>query len=178
MLFPGLLPRKGVEEVISEALLIITTYYYTMLLQLLLHCYFMFYINCWLFLFLCFKTRRKMLVFDRPSFLPLLRISVFQSTIYSLFFPLIQCIMLSSGRKTHGYARYSPLLYSPLFVLPDRPLQSTLDPWSKSAPGATTTTLSSPQTRSSFGGSQAGGLAFSICISDVICASLLKAKPD
>src|SRR3954451_11805288 len=27
----GLLPRRGVEEVISEAFLIITTYYYTML---------------------------------------------------------------------------------------------------------------------------------------------------
>src|SRR3954470_14151507 len=48
LLFPGLLPRKGVEEVISEALLIITTYYYTMRQQLLLHCYFMIYMNCWL----------------------------------------------------------------------------------------------------------------------------------
>src|SRR3954468_16277545 len=28
-------------------------------------------LNYWLILFLCFKTRRKMLVFDRPSFLPL-----------------------------------------------------------------------------------------------------------
>src|SRR3954466_8809452 len=52
-----------------------------------------------------------MLVFDRPSFLPLLWIFVFQSTIYSLFFPLKTCIMLSSERKTRGYARYSPLLY-------------------------------------------------------------------
>src|SRR3954470_16027227 len=74
-----------------------------------------------------------MLVFDRPSFLPLLWISVFQSTIYILFFPLIQCIMLSSGRKTRGYARYSPALIFPFIVLPDRPLQSTLEPWS---PGA------------------------------------------
>src|SRR3954468_5558361 len=69
-----------------------------------------------------------MLVFVRPSFLTLLWISVFQSTIYSLFFPLIQCILLSSGRKTRGYARYSPLLYFPFFALPDRPLQSTLEP--------------------------------------------------
>src|SRR3954453_20746818 len=46
---PGFLPRWDVEEVNSEVLLIITTYYYTMLQQLLLHCYFMLYINCWLF---------------------------------------------------------------------------------------------------------------------------------
>src|ERR1041385_4818647 len=46
---PGLLPRRGIEEVILAAWLIITTYYYTMLQQLLLHCYFMLYINCWLF---------------------------------------------------------------------------------------------------------------------------------
>src|SRR3954466_14757199 len=119
-----------------------------------------------------------MLVFVRPSFLPLLWFSVFQSTTYNLFFLLITCIMLSSGRKTRGYARYSPLLYFPLFVLPDRPLQSTLEPRSRSIPEATTTTSSSPQTRSSFGGSQAGGFAFSICISDVVCASLLMAKLD
>src|SRR3954468_7570606 len=68
---PGFLPRWDVEEVISEALIIITNYYYTMLQQLLLHCYFMLYINCWLILTSCCKTRRKMLVFDRPSFLPL-----------------------------------------------------------------------------------------------------------
>src|SRR3954469_6115050 len=90
-----------------------------------------------------------MLVFVRPSFLPLLWISVFQSSIYSLFFPLKTCIMLSSGRKSRGYARYSPLLYSPPFVLPDRPLQLTLEPRSRSTPEATTTTSSSPQTRSS-----------------------------
>src|SRR3954463_1288461 len=119
-----------------------------------------------------------MLVFVRPSFLPLLWICVIQSTIYSLFFPLKICIMLSSGRKTRGYARYSPLLYFPLYVFPDRPLQSMLELRSRSTPEATTTTSSSPQARSSFGGSQAGGLAFSICISDVICASLLKAKLD
>src|SRR3954467_10225901 len=64
------------------------------------------------------------------------------------------------------------------FVLPDRTLQSTLEPRSRSTPEVTTTTSSSPQTRSSFGGSQAGGFAFLICISDVVCASLLKAKLD
>src|SRR4051812_26969455 len=40
--------------------------------------------------------------------------------------------MLSRGRKIRGYARYSPLFFF-LFVLPNRPLQSTLEPWS---PGA------------------------------------------
>src|ERR1041384_7699148 len=57
--------------------------------------------------------------------------------------------MLSRGRKTHGYARYSPLLYFPLFALPDWPLQPTLEPRSRSTPEATTTTSSSPSTRSS-----------------------------
>src|SRR4051812_42772385 len=88
--------------------------------------------------------------------------------------------MLSSGRKTRGYARYSPLLYFPLFVLPDWPLQSTLELRSRSTSLVDTTTSRPPltRTRSSFGGSQAGGLAFSICTSDVICASLLKAELD
>src|SRR4051812_38115059 len=67
---PGFLPRWDVEEGISEALLIITTYYYTMLQQLLLHCYFMLYIERLAILSSCCKTRRKMLVFVRPSFLP------------------------------------------------------------------------------------------------------------
>src|SRR4051812_48031656 len=89
-----------------------------------------------------------MLVFVRPSFLPLLWISVLQSTIYSLFFPLIQCILLSSGRKTRGYTRYSPCSIS-FTVLPDRPLQSTLKLRSRSTPEAPTTTSSSPLTRSS-----------------------------
>src|ERR1041385_2602997 len=57
--------------------------------------------------------------------------------------------MLSSGRKTRGYARYSPLFYFPLFIFPDRPLQSTLEPRSRSTPEATTTTSSSPSARSS-----------------------------
>src|SRR3954464_4202460 len=34
---------------------------------LFLSCYY----NCWLFLFSCFQTRVKMLVFDRPSIFPL-----------------------------------------------------------------------------------------------------------
>ena len=50
LLFPGFLPRREVEEGISEALLIYTTYYYTLLHQLMLHCYYNHaIINCWLF---------------------------------------------------------------------------------------------------------------------------------
>src|ERR1041384_3341037 len=82
--FRVLLPRGDVEGGSSEALLIfITTYYYTMLQQLLLHCYFHFcYINYWLILTSCCKTRRKMLVFDRPSIFPLIMVfSILQSTI-------------------------------------------------------------------------------------------------
>src|SRR3954462_12111653 len=37
----------------------------------------------------------------------------------------------------------------PLYVLPDRPLQSTLEPRSRSTPEATTTTSSTPLTKSS-----------------------------
>src|SRR4051812_10141617 len=57
--------------------------------------------------------------------------------------------MLSSGRKTHGLTRYSPLLYFPIFAFPDRPLQPALEPRSRSTPEATTSTSSSPLTRSS-----------------------------
>src|ERR1041385_1885183 len=55
--------------------------------------------------------------------------------------------MLSSGRKTRGYARYSPLLYFPLFVLPDRPLQSTLELRSRSTSLMVTTMSRPPLTR-------------------------------
>src|SRR3954465_11202306 len=41
-------------------------------------------------------------------------------------------ISLVAGRKTRGYARYSPAFIS-FTVLPDRPLQSTLEPRSKSS---------------------------------------------
>src|ERR1041385_937597 len=70
---PGFLPRMGSRGGELGGIIIINHYnlYYTMLQQLLLHCYFMLYMNCWLFLFSCCKTRQKMLVFDRPSFLPL-----------------------------------------------------------------------------------------------------------
>src|SRR4051812_24656727 len=79
----GFLPRGDVEEGISEAWLMYTTYYYTMLQQLLLHCYFMLYMNCWLFIFSCCKTRRKMLVFDRPSLFPLTLVILSCSPLYS-----------------------------------------------------------------------------------------------
>src|SRR4051812_41713492 len=46
---------------------------------LLLYC---FILNCWLILTSCCKTRRKMLVFDRPSIFPSYPgISILQSTI-------------------------------------------------------------------------------------------------
>src|ERR1041385_4267022 len=69
---PGFLPRREVEEGNSEALLllIITSYYYTLLQQLLVHCYFIALYKLLAVLILCCKTRQKMLVFDRPSFLP------------------------------------------------------------------------------------------------------------
>src|SRR4051812_6439789 len=55
---------------------------------------------------------------------------------------------LVAGRKTRGYTRYSPAFIS-FTVLPDRPLQSTLEPRSRSTPEERTTTSSSPLTRSS-----------------------------
>ena len=77
---------QGVEEDISEALLIVN--HYNLLLYnaaatsvaLLL----MLYALCELLaiLFLCFKNRVKMLVFDRPSIFPLtLVFAIIQSTI-------------------------------------------------------------------------------------------------
>src|SRR3954471_23961597 len=104
----------------------------------------------------------KMLVFDRLSTFPLTLLLLSNSPLYSLLIHFdTSCILLSSlGLSLAEYARYSPLLYFPLFALPDRPLQSTLEPRSRSTPEATTTTSSTPQTRSSSGGSQAGGLAF------------------
>src|SRR3954469_10745632 len=74
----------------SEALIIVTTYYYTLLQQLLLHCYFIYVdINCWPILPPCCKTRRKMLVFNRPSIFPLTLLFLSCSPLYSLPFHLI-----------------------------------------------------------------------------------------
>src|SRR4051812_14644372 len=126
-----------------------TTYYYTMLQQLLLHYYFnFFYINCWLILTSCCKTRWKMLVFDRPSIFPLILVLLPCSPLYSLPFPfdtIAYCLV--AGRKTRGYTRYYPALISPFIVLPDRPLQSTLESRSRRSHVASTT-WSSPLTRS------------------------------
>src|ERR1044072_4160186 len=129
----------------------ITTYYYTMMQQLLRHCYFMLYMNCWLFLFSCCKTRRKMLVFDRLSLFPLKLVLLPCSPLYSLpfHFDTIAYCLECLGLSLAEYARYSPLLYFPLYVLPDRSLQSTLEPRSRRFQEEPTTTSSSPLTRSS-----------------------------
>src|SRR3954466_992172 len=56
----------------------------------------------------------------------------------------LECLGLSLAE----YARYSHLLYFPLFVFPDRPLQSTLEPRSRRSPMPSMTS-SSPLARSS-----------------------------
>src|SRR4051812_39128126 len=86
------------------------------IVTLLLH------MNCWLILLSCCKTRQKMLVFDRPSIFPLILVFLPCSPLYSLPFPfdtIAYCLV--AGRKTRGYTRYSPALFS-FIVLPDRPL--------------------------------------------------------
>src|SRR3954471_13981697 len=45
---------------------------------------------------------------------------------------------LVAGRKTHGYTRHSPAFIS-FIVLPDRPLQSTLESRSRRSPVPSTT---------------------------------------
>src|SRR3954468_3582642 len=90
-----------------------------------------------------------MLVFDRLSTFPLTLVLLSNSPLYSLFIHFdTSCILLSSlGLSLAEYARYSPLLYYSFFALPDRPLQSTLEPWSPGAwrsPVSTTATRSSP----------------------------------
>src|ERR1041384_8845550 len=64
-------------------------------------------------------------------------------------FPFDNAYSLVAGCKTRGYIRYSPALLSLFIVLPDRPLQSTLEPRSRSTLEEPTTTSSSPLTRSS-----------------------------
>ena len=76
LLVPVSLPCREVEEGISEALIIVNNY--NLLLYnaaatsaaLLLMLYVELY-KLLAILFLCFKNRRKMLVFDRPSIFPL-----------------------------------------------------------------------------------------------------------
>src|SRR3954470_3773915 len=99
-----------------------------------------------------------MLVFDRPSTFPLTLLLVSNSALYSLFIHVdTSCILLSSlGLSLAEDARYSPLLCFPIFALPDRPLQSTLEPRSQSTPEEATTTSRPPptRTRSTFGDSE------------------------
>src|SRR3954463_5999604 len=63
-------------------------------------------------------------------------------------FHLIHAYCLVAGRKTRRYARYSHFFIS-FTALPDRPLQSTVEPRSRRSPEETSTTSSSPLTRSS-----------------------------
>src|SRR3954468_9282929 len=105
-----------------------------------------------------------MLVFDMPIIFPSCPcISILQSTIQPPPFHLIMHNSLVAGRKTRGYTRYSPTFIS-FTVLPDRPLQSTLEPRSKRSPEERSTTSSFPVDQEYLGGSQAGGLAFSIVL--------------
>ena len=78
----------------------------------------------------------------------------------------LECLGLSLAE----YARYSPLLYFPLFVLPDWPLQSTLEPRSPSTPEAATTTSRPPETktRSSSEVPRQEACAFSIVVDFVL----------
>src|SRR3954465_3642671 len=78
-------------------------------------------------------------------------------------------ISLVAGRKTRGYARYSPAFIS-FIVLPDRPLQWTLEPRSRRSP-VSSTTLSSPLTRSTLAVPRQETSPFRSCC---VCASLLK----
>src|ERR1043165_4244262 len=79
-------------------------------------------------------------------------------------------ISLVAGRKTRGYARYSPAFIS-FTILPDRPLQSTLESRSRISP-VSSTTLFSPLTRSSLAVPRQEASPFRSCC---VCASLLKA---
>ena len=146
---------QGVEEGISEALIIITTYYYTLLHQLMLHCYFI-YVNelykLLAVLISCWKNRLKMLVFDRPSSSPLswyFYNAVHYTASSSILIQLHNCLECL-GLSLAEYARYSPLLLFPPFVLyTQMPAIQTLEPRSRSTLTAPTTTSSSPLTRSS-----------------------------
>ena len=118
-----------------------------------------------LILISCCKIRLKMLVFDRPSFSPLLWLSAVQSTIQ----PPLSCWYLNAwmlrmpGRKSRGYTRYSPAILFPplLFCIHVAAIRS----WSPGVddPGAFFD-VKILDGQELIGGSQAGGLAFSICV--------------
>src|SRR4051812_17237905 len=87
---------------------------------------------------------------------------------------------LVAGRKTRGYTRYSPAFIS-FTVLPDRPLQSTLEPRSRSSrcrppqredPRCRLRRRVPPLTRSSLEVPRQEASPFRSCC---VCASLLKA---
>src|ERR1041384_7454523 len=80
-------------------------------------------------------------------------------------------ISLVDGRKTRGYTRYSRAFIFPFTVLPDRPLQSTLESRSRRSP-VPSTTLSFPVARSSLEVPRQEASPFRSCC---VCASLLKA---
>src|SRR3954467_15066092 len=88
-----------------------------------------------------------MLVFDRPSIFPLTMYFYLAVHYTASPFPFDNAYSLVAGRKTRGYIRYSPALLSLFIVLPDRPLQSTLEPRSRRSP-VPSTTLRFPLTRS------------------------------
>src|SRR3954468_1570162 len=86
LLVPGCLPRGGcrgrelgsIDNCYNLLLYIVAATSATLLFHL---CYY----NCWLLLPPCCKTRRKMLVFDRPSLFPLPLVFIYCSPLYNLF---------------------------------------------------------------------------------------------
>ena len=79
---------------------------------------FMLYINCWLILPPCCKTRWKMRVFDRPTIFPLTLVFLSCSPLYSLpfHFDTIAYFLECLGLSLAEYARYSLLLYFPTLL--------------------------------------------------------------
>ena len=72
------------------------------------------------------------------------------------------------GRKSREYARYSPPLLSPLFVLYTRLLRSEAGAQEQEYLGGAYFDVKIPDDQELIGGSQAGGLAFSICVMFVL----------
>ena len=68
------------------------------------------------------------------------------------------------GRKSREYARYSPPCFS-IFVFYTRLLQSDVGAQEQEYPGGAYYDVEIPDDQEYFGGSQAGGLAFSIVLS-------------
>ena len=66
------------------------------------------------------------------------------------------------GRKSRGYTRYSPAILFPLFVLYTRCCDQKLGPGADDLDAFFDVEINDDQEL--IGGSQAGGLAFSICV--------------